>query len=576
MCPEFVSGTQNKFWRRRSEEVPASPFAIPHLIWQTLYSRGIETTEQFEKLFNSGLKNLRNPFSLSNMRKAAERIADAKLKQESICIYADFDLDGTSGLALLKTGLNALGFQKVIGYQPQRLSEGYGVHVSAVKEIRSCGVDLMVTVDVGTTAFEALEAAQELGLDVIVTDHHLPQDKLPPCFTLVNPNSGFCESELQHLSGAGVAFYLCLAVRSILRERGDDFPNFDPKDLLDFFVIGTVTDMVPLVDENRILVKHGLHQLSRSKKPGLRALLEILELEGREVSCFDLGMKFAPKLNALSRLETGLRPIDMMLSSNIDEARGKAALVLACNAKRVELQKEAISEAQEVLSKNKPEKFIWVYSPRFHKGVIGLVATRLANDFQLPTFVGALGPTGEIIGSSRLPRDLEGLSLVDLLKSAESALVKFGGHAQAAGFETSFEKAEDFRRAMAKSLASFENQKQSEIIYDAEGSLDEMNEVFLSWHEALGPFGTGFEKPVYRFHGIHLEELKVLKGGHVKFEFRGQNLANRLSGIWFSAPADLVSQLVEGQDVEVVGEIEWNYFRGKKNLQIQIVDLKAI
>ena len=221
-----------------------------------------------DSLFSAKLKDLKNPFSLHDMDKAVARLCEAFEKNEKICVYADFDLDGTSGLALLVRGFEMLGFKNVEGYQPLRLQEGYGVHAHAIEKLQASGVDLVVTVDVGITAFEALERAAELGLDVIVTDHHQPKDQMPKALAVVNPNKGFCDSGLGYLSGVGVGFYLFLALKMEFQKRGWLIGEVDSKELLDCFVIGTLTDMVPLIHENRALVKHGLKAQEVTKRPG--------------------------------------------------------------------------------------------------------------------------------------------------------------------------------------------------------------------------------------------------------------------------------------------------------------------
>lgn len=558
-------------WSARVSEVPPGPLEIPSLIWQLLWARGLQSLPQVEGHLKASLKDLRSPFILKGMDQASQRLLTAWQRQEPICIYADFDLDGSSGLALLKTGLERLGFTHVIGYQPRRLAEGYGVHAAAVEEIHKLGVNLMVTVDVGITANPALKLAKTLGLDVIVTDHHLPGAELPPAYTIVNPNQGDCESGLGHLAGVGVAFYLFLAVRASLREQGIPFQDFDPKELLDFFVIGTLTDMVPLVHENRVLVKHGLVQLAQTKRAGLRALLEILELDNRPLTSQDVAIRLAPKLNALSRLESDIRPIDMLLASDLNEARALAREVLACNERRVQTQKQGLELALNQLQGQKPSHCVWVWSKEFHRGVVGLIATRLSQDFGVPAFVGAVGEDNRIVGSARIPKG-RSANLVQALETAQNSLGRFGGHAAAAGFELGVEEAQSLGHQLDQYFSTQPACEDRAFWYDAEGTLIEVNTELMKWLENLEPFGSGFETPLFRLRELEIKSFSELRGGHLRLEFTAKGAS--CQGIFFSPPLSLMDEIRQGaRQVQAIGELQWNHFRGRKTLQLDIKDL---
>lgn len=273
------------------EEVPheESPIPMPGLIWRALSARGIRSKEQLEAFFSPSLNQLKNPFSILNMQRAAERLVESHFKDELIAVYADFDLDGTSGLALLYEGLKALGFKNIMTYQPKRLSEGYGLHTHAIEELAQAGVQVIITVDVGITAVDQALRAKELGVDLIITDHHQPGQMLPDAFAVVNPNQKDCESGLGYLCGAGVAFYFLLSVRKLLAEKNIK-TDFNPKDVLDFFVIGTLTDLVPLIEDNRVLIKHGLNRISQTQRPALRCLLNALGYEDRNLTSQDVAI----------------------------------------------------------------------------------------------------------------------------------------------------------------------------------------------------------------------------------------------------------------------------------------------
>lgn len=565
-------------WRLKGARAPETSLPIPPMIWQILYSRGLRSSAEVQDWLKPTLRNLRSPFLLDQMNVAVDRLLLAREAGEQICIYADFDMDGTSGLALLKTGLEELGFVNLITYQPKRLSEGYGVHEGAIEEIRTGGTKVLITVDVGTSAVEVLSRAQANGLDVIVTDHHLPQPTLPRVLALVNPNKGTCNSGLGHLSGAGVAYYLYLALRGRLNEKSLNINPQGAKELLDFFVIGTITDLVPLVAENRVLVRHGLNQLAKTNRPGLRALIDRLGLAGREISSVDVAMKIAPKLNALSRLEADLMPIDLFLEEDPARAEAYATRVLELNDERLRLQRTAEAEARKTWLERHgavdlAPGFVFSYSTDYHRGVVGLVATRLAQEFARPAFVGAMTEEGRIVGSARLGKENK-INLVEALQSCSEHLVKFGGHSQAAGFEVELAEVSNFESALHRFFSAQETLKcEQKLSYDAEGALDDLNSEFMKWFEAIGPFGKDFEVPLLKLSRVKILKVTEVKGGHLRFEF--QDRASRLGGIWFSPDPEVAERLKShnpGQ-VNLVATPEWNHWQGSKSLQLQVKDL---
>jgi len=419
-------------WRSRGNVTEEYQGNLPRPIWEVLSVRGIGPN-QIENYLKPSLKDLRDPMSLADMDRVVDRLQEAFVKNDKICVYGDYDLDGSSGLVLLKEGLTNLGFNNVHHYQPKRLAEGYGVHPEAISLLAAQGVKVVVTVDVGITAFEACARAREENLDLIITDHHLPGEVLPDAFAVVNPNRGDCPSGLGYLSGTGVGFYLILALWRRLISTGQADRDFDPKHLLDSFAIGTLTDMVPLKQDNRVLVKHGLRQLSKTKKPGLRLLLSQLDLCRPGLSSQDVVFNLAPKLNALSRLEMGLAPVDVYLAGGEKSAMDMVSQVLATNEKRKSLQAKAERIAMGVAAHEFEKGFLWIWSPLFHKGIVGLVATKLSQKFMVPAFVGSLAEDGIIVGSARVPEGCD-FNILEVLKAGRCHLDKFGGHAMAAGF----------------------------------------------------------------------------------------------------------------------------------------------
>jgi single-stranded-DNA-specific exonuclease len=573
----------NTDWKPRVPQPPAAPLSaslgLPRLIWEVMNARGFTTEESIKKWLSPTLKGLKDPFVLTDMDKAIKRLVEAREKQDAIVIYADYDLDGTSGLALFLKALEWMGFSNVTYYQPKRLSEGYGLHIKAIDKLYAEGRRLLVSIDLGITAIEEVKHANSLGMEVIITDHHLPKETLPAALAVINPNRGNCTSGLSHLCGTGVAFYMALALRRQLLELGVITEGFDPKALLDCFVIGTVTDMVPLIDENRVLVKHGLLQLAQTKRPGLRVLLQSLGLWGNPLTSQDVAIRFAPKLNALSRMELGVQPIDLYLIDDEKQARLLVEQVLSNNQTRQASQKSAEAEAMEYVEKNPGGSSVFVYSKNFHRGVVGLVATKLCQEFGLPAFVGSLSEeTGQIVGSARMP-DGRQLNALEAMSEAVDILHQFGGHAAAAGFELKLENAQAFRERLNTYFHTRLVQAQARTwIYDAEATLAELSPVFMNWYEHMSPFGVQFAPPIFYVQNVRVDQVRKLRGGHLRLTLAEADLTR--VALWFSPGKDhaLVSlgeDLNAASQIDALVEPQWNYFNGSRTLQLLVRDIRV-
>lgn len=563
---------------------------VPRALKEVLTHRGLKTDADLNWWFRPNLKSLRDPLSLKELDRAVRRLVVARQRQEHVLLYADYDLDGTSGLALALEAFQLLGFENVSGYQPQRLTEGYGLHSEAIEKLHaSRGVQVLVSIDLGITAMEEAQFAKSLGIDVIITDHHLPKTDetgavvLPDAVAVVNPNRGDCESGLGHLCGTGVIFYLVLALRRALLEEGllisDSSEVFDPKRLLDCFAIGTITDLVPLQAENRILVKHGLVRLAETERPGLSELLKALDLWGRPLTAQDVAIRFAPKLNALSRMGSGIQPIDLYLENDREKAREMVAQVLANNQDRQASQKLADEEADRILSEAPPKGVIAICSEKFHRGVVGLVATKLSQRFGLPAFVGAIeGESGSIIGSARVPTGLRA-NLLEAMAHAANHLDQFGGHAMAAGFEAKRSEFHLFRSALetwAAMLVSDDELGGHVVEFDAACTLSELTPSFMNWYEHMGPFGSQAPVPMFLLRDCLVSQAKSLKGGHWRLRL-AQVGAPPIQAIWFSPPkVEGVEDFghLQGQRVDVIGEVQWNHYQGSRTIQLLVSDMK--
>ena len=578
---------------------------IPEVLVRLLRSRGYLNLEDWEMLFQPRLSQIKNPFALDQMDVLVSRLIQAYGNEEGILVYGDFDLDGSSGAALLYTSLKGLGFKNVHCIQPRRLTEGYGFHSEIIQRYED-RIRVIVTVDVGITGLEATRYANSRGIDVLITDHHLPKSELPEALAVVNPNKGFCPSGLGHLCGVGVAYYVFLATWMRLKElmsSGEDSSvrssldeslkenenlkkqldfnkeailNIDPKSFLDFFALGTITDLVPLVKENRVLVKHGLRVLERTKRKGLSALLQKLGLKGKKLSSQDISFKLAPKLNSLSRMDKALLPIDVFLCEDETQAECMVEQVLSLNKERLQLQKSAeILAIQREFESEDP--FCFVYDSNFHKGVVGLVATRLAQTYRKPAFVGGV-KGDQLFGSARLPEGVS-LNLVDIMSSCPS-LENFGGHAQAAGFQLSVQEAEVFRDELRryfrdKDLDSSEDMQSKGFAFDVEVKLDELNTELLKWIAQLEPFGMSFEVPIFKVTDLCVISYNTIMQTHLKFRVAEEKLGPMegidylsFNCIWFHHTLEENSlKRIKSTPVDLYGQLEWNDYMGQKNLQ---------
>lgn len=560
-----------KLWQSR-ELQPASDNITERL----LAVRGFANPQDKDAFFNLKLSDLKSPLCLKGMDKAVERLGRAFKTQEPLCVYGDFDLDGTSGLALLYEGLTQMGYSNVLTYQPLRLKEGYGFHAWAVDDLAAQGVKVIVTVDVGITAFAAINRARELGIDVIVTDHHLPSQGLPEAYCIINPNQGGCPSDLGYLSGAGVGFYLIRGLMRYLMDQGLAEPKPQLlQNLLEFVVIATITDMVPMRGDNRPLVRAGLKQLSQTQRAGLRAMLEMTNLLGRNLSAQDVAIRLAPKLNALSRMELGLKPVDILLESDPARAKELMQKVSEQNGMRVQLQQEGERLAQLKLESQAEHDFIFVFDPSFHRGVIGLIATKIAKDFGKPTYIGSLDEEGRITGSARLP-DSYPVGLTEALSSASKVLSRFGGHFAAAGFELERSHIPEFEKSLSEFYQKAKNQDFKRVIeYDFDLEPTQVSLETIDQLRSLEPFGQGFEAPVFGLRKLVTTQVKELKGGHLKVFFSPVHGPNqKIEGLGFGLQQDLADLLRSSKPKDLLVEIQRNDFNGNSTAQVRIVDAK--
>ena len=564
-------------WKQRPGSDANPPTPMPSLVWRWLASRGLTTAQEIEEYLKPTLSRMAHPSKLKDMDKAVERLKTAFESQQKICIYGDYDLDGSSGIALLVAGLRGLGFKHVSFYQPSRFLEGYGINSDALDIIAQRGDQVVISVDCGITAIEEALHARSLGLDLIITDHHLGRqnehgaEMIPEALAVVNPNQAACTSGLTYISGVGVGFYLLMGLKGVLPKT-----DFELKSLLDLFCIGTITDMVPLKNENRILVKHGLKILSKTDRPGLQALIKLLNLWGRDLESVDVAFSIAPKLNALSRLELGIRPLDVFMCEDQTEAQVLAEKVLVMNEKRKSLQAELEEKILAQLEEEK-DKPVVVLSAQGHAGVVGLVATKVNQLSGKPAFIVALHGD-EAVGSAR---GREEDALPTALAKADKVLDRFGGHAQAAGFSLQPENFASFKKILEEHYLNKQALRERgleqgagafEKTFDADATLGDFSENFMAWLKQAGPFGSDNPAPLFKLSVDRVNKVRWLKGSHLKLTLgEGPSAVDALAFYAKSLPSH---QVEVGEKIDLLVEPSWNYFRGERRLQLMIRDIK--
>ena len=508
---------------RRSGQAPA-PFKqrFGKILGQVAWARGFDDPSAIEALLSPRLDSLSSPLLMLNMDRASDLITAAVIANDPICIYGDYDMDGMSGLAVLVSFLRACGAANITYYQPDRLNEGYGVHPEAIRSIAAQGAKIVVTVDTGTSAWEAAIEAQKLGLQFIVTDHHQQTGEIPVGACVVNPNQKGDTSGLGYLSGAGMAFYTAIAVRSKLRDKGWFTPQRPQPDLrqwLDLLILGTIADQVELQGDNRALVRAGLEQLQRSTRPGLACLRDrvFTRVTGMP-SAQDVAFLLAPKLNAASRMGFAALSTELLLTDSATRADELVEEILSLNQKRSTIQAEIFADAlAQAQAQDLP---VTVVHGSWHEGVLGIVAAKLVEALGKPAIVLAETPHEEktLRGSMRT---VLGCSCVEILEACKEVLIRFGGHEMAAGMQLKFENIDRFK-ALIKIAAENRDALELPLVeFDGDLEAETLSPSDVNLVDSFGPWGSGNPEPLFRVTGLSLENVKLMKEQHVKLTLPG-------------------------------------------------------
>ncbi|EEG9970680.1 single-stranded-DNA-specific exonuclease RecJ [Salmonella enterica] len=571
---------QRQLRRREADETAELPADLPPLLRRLYASRGVRSARELER----SVKGMLPWQQLSGIDNAVEILYNAFREGTRIIVVGDFDADGATSTALSVLGMRALGCDNISYLVPNRFEDGYGLSPEVVDQAKARGAQLIVTVDNGISSHAGVAHAKTLGIPVIVTDHHLPGDTLPDAEAIINPNLRDCEFPSKSLAGVGVAFYLMLALRTFLRDKGwFDERNIAPPnlaELLDLVALGTVADVVPLDANNRILTWQGLSRIRAGKcRPGIKALLEISNRDPQQLAASDLGFALGPRLNAAGRLDDMSVGVALLLCDNLGEARVLASELDALNQTRKEIEQGMQAEALILCEKLERSSEtlpggLAMYHPEWHQGVVGILASRIKERFHRPVIAFAPAGDGTLKGSGR---SIQGLHMRDALERLDTLypdlMIKFGGHAMAAGLSLEEHKFEQFQQRFGELVTEWLDPAllQGEVISDGPLSAAEMSVEVAQLLRDAGPWGQMFPEPLFdgRFR---LLQQRLVGERHLKVMVEPVGGGPLLDGIAFNI--DTTCWPDNGvREVELAYKLDINEFRGNRSLQIIIDDI---
>jgi single-stranded-DNA-specific exonuclease len=540
---------------------------IPSVIAQLLIKRGITSPQDGEKFLSPVLHHLYNPFLMKDMGKGVERVVSALQREEQILIYGDYDADGVTACALLVDFLRSLG-TKPSYYIPHRVKEGYGLNPEAIKKIAAQGIKLLICVDCGISDHEELQLARNLGMDAIVVDHHEVPPLPSPAYAVLDPLHPDCPFPFKGLAGVGVAFHLVVALRSRLRDNAFWQNSAEPnlRRYLDLVALGTIADIVPLVDVNRVLVTYGIKELGESLRPGLIALKEVSGIGKEEITTGHVAFRLAPRINAGGRIGNGQRGVELLLANEYELARGIAEELDQANRERQSIEERIYQEAKEIIERDGlfNRKSVVLSSDNWHPGVIGIVASRLAEEFWRPTILIALdGDEGK--GSAR---SIIGLHLYEVLQECAEYLLGFGGHKYAAGLKIRRDKIQAFQDGFEVVVSRKLRDEDffPTIFIDAEVDLEEITPELLKYLSFFPPYGPANPKPIFSTkERLPIHDIRILGKDTLKLALRGKKKNYEVIGFGMGY---LSSQLPS--EVRIAFHPRMNDWQGATRLQLEL------
>jgi single-stranded-DNA-specific exonuclease len=570
----------NKKWKIAETSVEKAEalvrdMKLSPLVAQLLVSRNIETPEDADFFLKADLARLHDPFLMKGMEEAVDRIVSAIEAGEKITIYGDYDVDGVTAASLMVHFLGELNTP--FGYYlPERMAEGYGVNNAALQKIYDDGSSLVISADCGITAVKETVFAREIGLDVIITDHHqVGEDGLPEAIAVLNPHQKECNYPYRFLSGVGIIFKLTIAVRSALHSKGwekNKLPNM--KKHLDLFALGTIADVAPLTGENHVLTLHGLEAMRTTSKPGLVALKSVADVNGK-IDPRSVGFGLGPRLNAAGRLGKADAGFHLLTCGDLEQAKELAHSINDINTERKKIQEWTQDEADYLIDREidleSRDSVIVLASENFHAGVIGIAASRIAEKYFRPVILIAM-KDGLGKGSAR---SIPCFNVFKAMTECSEFLGQFGGHAYAAGLNIEEKNIDAFKKAMNEVGHRYLNSENlvPELNVDSILQLQDIDRKFFDAFQELAPFGTGNLAPVFMSNGVSLQNSRIIGKEKNHIKFNAVQGGKTIDVIGFSL-AEAFQKIGSDELIDIVYEIDINEWNGKEKLQLKALDLR--
>lgn len=550
---------------RLCSEIYKTAKSAQRSIVQLLLQRKIETYEQAKNFFNPSLKDLHNPFEMKDMDKAVQRILQAIENQENILIYGDYDVDGTTAVSLFYLYLSEL-YNNVTYYVPDRYKEGYGVSFQGINYASDNNISLIITLDCGIKAIDKVDYAKEKGIDVIVCDHHTPSSELPKAVAILNPKQKDCSYPYDELCGCGIAFKLAQAINIVL-ERPESFVF----KYLDLVAIAIAADIVPVMGENRILLAQGLSLINQKPSIPVRKLLQTAK---QPYTTTDLVFVVAPRINAAGRIAHANLVIELLTQKQEKEIISKAYEIEYLNDKRKRLDEEITQEALAQIIENQEEnkKTTVVFQPFWHKGVIGIVASRLIENYYRPTLVFTKNED-KLVASAR---SVSGFNIYNALEACQEYLEQFGGHKYAAGLTIKEENYNKFKEAFERIVSQTIDKEllEQRINIDLEIKLEDVSSIFFETLKRFAPFGPENMTPVFLSKGVKAKEFRTVgDGSHLRIVLTNIEETVSFVAIGFGL-AEKKTLLEKGQPFDIVYQLEENIWNGRASIQMRIKDIQ--
>ena len=564
----------------------AAATGISPVLANLLVQRGIDTLEKAKKFFNPQLSDLHDPFLMKDMDKAVERVERAVRNREKIMVYGDYDVDGTTAVALVYKFLRQIGHKDLLFYIPDRYTEGYGISTKGIDHAARKGATLIIALDCGIKAIEKVDYAKRKGVDFIICDHHLPAEEIPRAVAVLDPKRADCSYPFDELSGCGVGFKL---VQAYCQKNGIPFQQIEP--LLDLLAVSIASDIVPLVDENRILAHYGLLRLNASPSKGLLSIIKICGLDRHNITIDDIVFKIGPRINAAGRMRMdendenaapsgGYAAVNLLIEGNESLAEEFGSVIDGFNQDRKCIDRSVTQEAHDFIEAHaelKAAKSTVIYNPRWMKGIVGIVAARLIETYYRPTVVLTMS-NGFVTGSAR---SVPGFDLYQAIESCSDLLENFGGHMYAAGLTMRPERVEEFTRRfnayVEENIDPITLQPQVEI--DSELFFSNITPAFRRDLNRFQPFGPGNPAPVFVTRGVVSHGETKLVGAdceHLRMDLMQRQKPNTtIQTIAFQQPTHY-EWIRAGHPIDVCYQIVENHYRGSVSVQLRIKDIKPL